>query len=699
MKHSLLLLLFCFLCKAAVYAVPAYPKGHRVMQPDGSFVTLYAHGDERGHYLTTADGEVVCKGADGFYRATGEDATTAWRKAAARKPALAPIKGPNKSVFHEKFRGLVLLVSFNDRDFSMSDEKTYDYFSTIMNKRNLTSYNPGKYLTTYMKLTGSVRDYFYDNSNGVFDPEFDVVGPLKMDVSQYYIDGYRKTAELTEKVLQRADEEGLDFTKYDADEDGVIDMLYVIYAGYSSNYQDNDERLVWPHANTMEESITGRPTPVFDGKKVGRYACSAEIFGWHDDGDKMLDGIGVIVHEFSHVLGLQDHYDTSNGYQEHPNAWDVMSAGNYSEDLNRTPCGFNSFEKHAAGFSEPVDITDMAGQHITLGSAETTHQACLIRSYQHHVSYFMENRQPDKWDRNLPGKGLLVWRVDSIRPEYWTQNYINVTTRACFRLVRACGTQGSFLTGVVDTDYDSFPGTHNITELDNDDDAANLISYDGYPCPVVMRNIRQQEGQIGFDVEYDALAKNSPITYAIPERLKATAEQLVGEDWVPVSWVLTTTTDGEAHQLHNFLPGSEQYNLAFSYLEDGSHTVTINSQRMEKGSDYSKWFCNFTNVDEQGAGVLTMTVDRYGIPLVNPETQVGYCTMKPTSYVVNAKNILSRDAIYRNLVFSECSTTDIEALQVGTQVANKAVKMLQDGRVVIKRNGKTYNMNGQLLGN
>ena len=192
------------------------------------------------------------------------------------------------------------------------------------------------------------------------------------------------------------------------------------------------------------------------------------------------------------MLGFKDHYDVQ-GYQEHPNTWDLMASGNYNGTLNDTPCALNAFEKAAAGFIQPLDISNSDGEDINLVATELSQDACLIRSKQPHVSFFMENRQPEKWDKGLVGHGLLVWRVDSVRPEYWEKNIVNVTTRTGLRLVRAYGTQGSAMSGVEDTDFDPFPGTRHITSLTKETPRADLVSYDRYASPVILNDIAEND--------------------------------------------------------------------------------------------------------------------------------------------------------------------------------------------------------------
>ena len=563
------------------------------------------------------------------------------------------------------FRGLLLLVNFTDRQFSFGNEQAQAFYDDMMNRENWTGYNDPLYGPQV--CTGSVRDYFSDNSNGNYEPQFDVVGPINVNWSQYDVDGVTNTFQLVEAVLAKADQT-VDFSQYDADGDGDVDMFYIIYAGYSSSYQGNDVRLIWPHAATMVDPTGEDPDIFYDGVRMARFACSAEIYGWEEYDDKMLDGIGVICHEFSHVLGFQDHYDTSGGLQEHPNTWDLMSSGCYNGDFNRTPCAYNSYEKHSAGFLSVQDISGLDNAVVQLASTETSTDACIIHSMQPQVHFYMENRQPDKWDAGLPGHGMLVWRVDSVNPDYWSHNMLNVTTRTCFRLVRAYGTQGDMWIGVEDTDFDPFPGTKNVTRLDNEPALANLLSYDRYAAPVMLENITENDGVVSFAVAQDPLSDDRPIDYTLAQKLYVKAERLEGEQWVPVSWTATTgkvTENGTTKNvIFNLLPntlnieaeGRDYSNGVFvEYAADADvRSFHINAQRVARYPEQSIWLCNLTDVDQQGVGNTSFHVSRHGVPsLDNPDAILGYCALKPNAFVVTQNSLLDRLVQYRHLTFSD----------------------------------------------
>lgn len=702
------MLLLGLLCQVAAFAVVAYPYPFTVTQPDGSQLTLLGHGDEFCHFLTTTDGYTVVKGSDGCYYYAHLDgsvlaATTVrannmeLRNPAEQRflrsvsrylfpplsPAMqqkqirfnkmthpganTPLRWIQRSGSARSYRGLVILVDFSDCHFLHDNTSVHDLYANMMNQCNFTGFDDPVH--GWQTCTGSVRDYFFDNSYGTFDPQFDVVGPVTIDASQYDINGVDSTVSLTAKVLDAVDD-SVDFSRYDCNGDGEVDMVYIIYAGFSSNYQGNDSRLVWPHAFSLVDPDDDSQNFYHDGVRMGRYACSAERYGWASDDSTIVDGIGVIVHEFSHVLGFEDHYNTyPNGSQEDPNSWDVMATGNYLGTYNRTPCGYNSYEKHSAGFISLQDISNMDDEQITLRPFGDYQDACLIRSVQPHVSFMMENRQQQRWDEFLPGHGMLVWRVDSVVPEYWTHNLVNVDKRACFRLVRADGTQGSPIVGVIDTDFDPFPGTHRITELTNEPARANLFSYDRYAAPVVLKSIAEDDGIIHLNVDKDPLTDDRPVNYDILDTLTAHAEQWVDGQWMPVSWTVVkgkiTDSGQEREVLYSFLPntigmpvGQGQVNahgpyVILSYGIDNRY-VNVQAQRMTVNADSSVWICNLTDVDQGGAGAFSMTQTRHGIPVLDdPNMILGYCSEKASAFMVTQSGIRNRLALYRHLVFTE----------------------------------------------
>ena len=526
MKKTIISLTFAIaLGIQCALAVPAQKGAVKMKQPDGTTVTIRLHGDEYLHFNTTTDGYSVVKDAqnryvyaelkDGQLTPTRFVAHDASERTSSEKAYLAGVNKyqtpkMTKAVSEEKsreltrraqarqavvkraplydynnFRGLIILVEFSDKSFSRED------YATIANDiANAEEY--GGFSSQY-PFTGSVHDYFNDISGGLFKPEFDVVGPVKVNRNQYYANGVKNAAQLINDAVKAADSK-VNFKDYDRDNDGMVDMIYFIFAGYGSNYGGNDERYIWPHASSVYNPQT-YDWVWKDGVRLGRYACSTELYGWEQQGYAIIDGIGTICHEFSHVLGLMDAYDTdyeeSGGESHHPGEWDIMSGGSY-HNYSRTPVGYSLYERYAVGFATP-EVIDGVGSY-TLQNV-STNTGLRLNTREKKEYFLLENRQKDKWNKYVPGHGMLVFRVDSTNTQVWTDNKVNAKpSHNYFELLRAGGSKSG------DTDSDPFPGTKKVKTLNNQTTPANLKTWKGKESPFGLENIKETNGVITFDV-------------------------------------------------------------------------------------------------------------------------------------------------------------------------------------------------------
>lgn len=748
MKKGIILSLLMACAALQMWGARAYPFPKTISQPDGSALTIIGHGDEFRHYTTTTDGYTVIKGNDGIYRyaelkngrlrATRVKACNVGDRCESDRQFLqtlerdirpsitatgekllrlsykndAPLFKGYKSVSKQMqlapaqsrrpYRGLVIMVNFTDRKFSRG-ENSWGLVNDMMNKPDYTYYDD-PLLNVKIKCTGSVHDYFRDNSGGKFIPAFDVVGPIEVGISQYYINGTDHTYELCRKVLEAADSE-IDYSKYDSDGDGIVDMFYILYAGYSSSYQGNDERLVWPHAGHFEDY--GKKLNL-DGVGFGRFACSSEIFGWHDDGDKYLDGIGVVVHEFSHVLGFKDHYDVSGYLNEDPGTWDVMASGNYNGTFNDTPCGYNSYEKYAAGFIAPRTVTRKDdNETVSLRPLSAADDAVRIVSTQDSTFFILENRQHEKWDKNLPGHGMLVWRVDSCDNEYWEHNAINVNGRLHLKLIRANGATRTLFQEIEDADYDPFPGTRNVYDLTNYSIESNLLTDLNYPSPLMLRNIKEDNGIIEFTLEEDPEATNTPYTFRLKDNYAATG---LAEDGTEYDWSIRTATvqsNGRDRQMiYNLVPDTRNisasdpgyangFGAAYAISGD-KRKIIIEPYRVALLEDYGVWLVDFNDLDNGGSGAIVLNMNAYGdLSLSNPDSMLGYCFLPRNSAVVTSEKIIERFSLVRDVRFESVSGTDMITISDTSYEKNGRIFNLQGMPVNNPRKGEIYILEGK----
>lgn len=522
MKKLYLIIVMMLASICTTMAVPAKKGAIRMQQPDGSYVTISLHGDEYLHFTTTDDGYSVVKDHRGYYVyaslengqlvPTTQVAHEAEARGATEKTYLQGIRkyivpemtshaATKKKAENERraktlaraqqydydnFKGLIILVEYNNQSFSRADYNAI--VNDMVNQENYAGYDN----STYGKYTGSVRDYFYDNSNGRFSPQFDIVGPVQVNRSKYFAEGTENCTQLIYDVVNAADPY-VDFSEYDRDGDGEVDMVYFIFAGLGS-HMGNDPRLIWPHAYYVYNPNNYWTPVVKDNVRLGRYACSTELYGYSSW--NILDGIGTIAHEFGHVLGLPDLYDTdyegSGGESKDPGDWSIMSGGSYS-NYARTPSGYTIYERYALGFATP-EIINAEGTR-SLEAIANSNKGYRIDSQIKNEFFLLENRQNNtKWDKHLPGHGMLVMRVDSTNASVWNNNTVNANpSRNYFEIVRAGGKNAA-------ASADPFPGTKNVKELNNTTSPANLLTWSGKETFWGLENITESNGVISFDV-------------------------------------------------------------------------------------------------------------------------------------------------------------------------------------------------------
>jgi M6 family metalloprotease-like protein len=352
---------------------------------------------------------------------------------------------------------------------------------------------------------GSVKDYFSHQSNGIFKPHFDIFGPY---TSSYRSDQFTNanTQSIFRTILNKADAD-VNFRNYDGNHDNKVDMVAFIVAGYSAA-MGNNANYLWPHESVLAAARK-------DNIDLDRYSCSTELYGYETMPSSVhIDGIGTICHEFSHVLGLPDLYDTddsnSGGESHVPGYWDLMAAGNYNDE-GRTPAGYSLFERYALGWANP-QVINSEGKR-TLNPLNEVHDGYILLTPTENEFFVIENRQQTSWDTYLPGHGMLITRVDSTNLDVWTQNDVNCNPNHNYvELIRAAGSTRD------DKTSDPFPGTKNITAIGNES-LPNLKSWAGLDNEYELFNIAENEGIITFDV---AVAKPRYILKEDFEQMPAT---------------------------------------------------------------------------------------------------------------------------------------------------------------------------------
>lgn len=438
------------LCAAMTFAIPAKKSWKVVSQSDGTTIRVSQAGDEHLHYYITEDNVPLYKAADNRYcyltiengklhnsgvlahesaaRSAKElqvmntihDLAPIARQMAAKKRSAAkrcvrPDRLPSKddiSVFKGSKKALVILAAFSDKSFSKGDDAIVKFYDEVLNQEGYSQNG----------AAGSVHDYFKDMSRGEFDLTFDIVGPVKVSKSATYyggpspiMGGTDHIGEFITEAIKKADEKcDIDWKKYDWDDDGEVEQVFVLYAGYGQA-TGGPTGTIWPNAWTLDEALQnndGNGGFSIDGVFINQYACSNELY--LDSGTVPM-GLGVFCHEFSHCMGLPDMYDTNYGSTPTMGDWDLLAGGSYNgpQGIGWCPAGWTSYERAYAGW---LELTELKAGDIIKGMTsleEADGKAYVIYNDNHKDEYYLlENHKGMGWDKYTPENGLLIIHVD-----------------------------------------------------------------------------------------------------------------------------------------------------------------------------------------------------------------------------------------------------------------------------------------------
>lgn len=289
-----------------------------------------------------------------------------------RGPRLDP---PNNGLV----KGITLLVDFSDDPGTILPSEVDNYCNQVGYNGNGNN--------------GSVRDYFYDVSDGNLTY-------TNFVPTAYYRAGHPKTyyedplieygiraRELIIEALTDLENNDFDFSQYDSNSDGLIDGVNCFYAGYTNN---NWAEGLWPHSWTVSFSA--------DGVSTYKYQIT-------DLGDSLL--LGTFCHENGHMIcDWPDLYDYGFESAGVGRFCLMCSSGPGTNPVE--PC---AYLKYIAGWSTTAVLaTPQAGLTVPSG-VNTSYK------FEHPLNpneyYMIENRQQDGRDSSIPDAGLAIWHIDT----------------------------------------------------------------------------------------------------------------------------------------------------------------------------------------------------------------------------------------------------------------------------------------------
>ena len=563
MKKTVLILI-TLLCHLASHASKGWPYPITVSQPDGTQLTIRMNGDADFNWVSTLDNVVLKQVGNGYYIAnidtngmlssSGTLAHDADKRSSAeqslckkqdvkafltvntRPERLAATRGfggkGSTSFFPHTGspRAIVLLVQFANRPFKVQPRKAFNQYLNSMADKHQDFGNAED------RNTGSVKKYFSDMSGGKFKPQFDLYGPITMPKNvSYYGEGsssMEKYRELVSEACTMMDD-SLDFSMYDADKDGNVDLVYIIYAGYGESVSSIDSTL-WPKAFVCGTEIKK------DGKYVRLAGISNELNGRPDGkysstSGLLINGVGLFCHEFSHCMGLPDFYPTvspqwttANDKQDFDaydnqgmEEWDVMDNGIYLYN-GYSPTAYTAWEREKMGWLTIETLTKEG--KVELKSIDEGGKAYRIKNDKNtsgNEYYIVENIQAKGWNKKLPASGMMVSHVE-YEPRAFSvfhggdNSVNNIKKHPRMTIVPADGYLPSSYRKVPNSSnltapymkkqqYDEqlagdlYPGKSNVNRLT---DAQNMVNYAPWTGGMLNKpiyNIALKNGIVTFD--------------------------------------------------------------------------------------------------------------------------------------------------------------------------------------------------------
>ncbi len=415
------------LVSAYLWAVPAQHIRREVRLVDGTTVMATLYGNPHFSWMLTDDGVVLQESEEqpGCFVRTSLSQSEAGQRMAAlseshhkRSPRHIGSQNtaPLPAVGSPKIP--VLLVSFADEDFTVAetDEGVREFYDLYCNGTR-----DGKMYTGH-KSRGSIRDYFIEQSDSIFQPEFVIIGPVKLSNNYAYYGknqgsskdpNYTKfTSEAVNLAVENFDIDWLGL--FDNRNKGQVDIVFYLFAGLGEANSGETDR-IW--AKEMTNSTT------VNNIRFATSACTGELRPGAD-GKVQMDGIGIMCHELSHALGMPDFYDTS--YKAFGmDVWSLMDYGCYGSN-GYCPCAYTAYERDFMGWQN-LEVLEKSQKNITLQPVALGGKGYKINHPTNANEYYiLENRQRVAADLGICqyGHGLQVTHVD-YNSSKWNNNSVN----------------------------------------------------------------------------------------------------------------------------------------------------------------------------------------------------------------------------------------------------------------------------------
>ncbi len=525
MKFFFCIIIVLSLFSSSINAIPAYPNKIPIMiDSDTVYITL--RGDENCKYAIDELGYTILPTEKGWYYAD-EDALG---NVTFSNYKLAPIHNMPAvtRVFLNKTRkGIVPIfressLNKSNRAFLFSHAERQPAIGSRRALIILVQYKDIKLLKSkedFQRLfneegyqedgaMGSIHDYYQWASYGQLDLKSDIVGPYTAEHPMSYYGGNtgvggsdKNPYALFSEAINYAIKE-VDLADYDADGDGYVDNIHIIYAGYGEE-AGASSNAIWAHEMTFR-------TITVQGMKIDRYSCAPELRGNRGNG---ISRIGPHCHEIGHALGAMDFYDTdyeTGGNYAGTGKWDIMASGSWNND-GIAPADFNPYVKvYNFGWTEAKTL--IPDTINVIGVSSNKGNIYRINTGTSNDYFLLENRNQQDFHSAEPGKGLLIFHIGPNLEARSSTNTINSTyPQQCYVVCASSSNKkpSSNVTsyGDINSAGCPYPGTSNNTEF-SDTSTPAALTVSGHNTSIVISGITYKDDNIFF--QYGNKSEDNP---------------------------------------------------------------------------------------------------------------------------------------------------------------------------------------------
>ena len=450
------------------YAVPAAPIIHPLIQSDGTIIKARQWGDESCHGWESEDGYTIVFNKDlnsWTYAINNTDGELISSSRVVGRDDLPDDCYPHMRRAGRALSKIIMRMTTKETSGKASrveDHATRNKISQkavsptgtanipviLMNFSDTTTTYRKEDFNTLLFGTGtySMKNYYEAVSYGKFSVSAGTAGVVGWYTAAKKHDYYGENDEtdydkwpgdLVYEAVKAADAD-VDFSDYDMDNDGYVDVVDIIHQGTGEETGSN-ETDIWSHRWSLESAkyygyshygayTTNDRNSKGEYVKIDDYVLEPEKLD-----NNTQETIGVFAHEYGHALGLPDLYDidySSQGIGD----WSIMAGGswNYVQEPGDRPALMDAWCKYFLDWIKPTQVTGtLTNEPITNASAAADVYQLRNGEPLSGEYFLVENRQKSGFDAGLPGAGLLIWHVDGdLIAKKMKSNKVN--TKECY---------------------------------------------------------------------------------------------------------------------------------------------------------------------------------------------------------------------------------------------------------------------------